>query len=59
MNELLDSLLRLHLNICAVWKEILSSSENVLHLLSTPPSSLPKSLIQAGNKAQSRTSNTS
>lgn len=40
-------------------EEILSSSENVLHLLSTPPSSLPKSLIPAGNKAQSRTSNTS
>lgn len=59
MDELLDSLLRLHLNICAIWKEILFSSEKVLRLLSTPPSSLPKSLIQAGNKAQSRTSNTS
>lgn len=40
MAELLESLLRLRLNICAVWKEILSSYGKVLGILPTPPSAL-------------------
>lgn len=40
MAELLESLLRLHLNICAIWKEILSSYGKVLGILPTPPSAL-------------------
>ena len=44
MAELLDSLLRLHLNICAIWKEIVSNYGKVLGILPTPPSALQSPL---------------
>ena len=55
VNELLGTLLKLHLNIYAIMEEILCNSEKVLCILPVPPSPLQSPLYTWEIKSSSRT----